>query len=222
MATIGLLRLSLVAPWFVLLWFAILIGRNKFLLMPWSLKSHWRYSAWCSSYWQLPLNLWFLELWTFGSDVTGDVVVMISRQASFIWMILDIRCRIMISILTNSIVLTFYMSPMRKDIFRWGRIFNFTFPQSILLNPRPVGFQQITIWPNITNLPTIMTGRYKLTMSLCTVSLDFGCMQLFKQEFSILSKQAVSTMTGLITIESNSESEACEVEALKSSTIKSS
>jgi hypothetical protein len=51
--------------------------------------------------------------------------------------------------------------------------------------------------------------------------LDFGFTQLFKQEFSKLSKQAVSTITGLITIESNSELEACEVEALKSSTIKS-
>jgi len=40
------------------------------------------------------------------------------------------------------------------------------------------------------------------------------------QEFSKLSKQAVSTITSLITIESNSESEACEVEAFKLSIIK--
>jgi hypothetical protein len=39
-----------------------------------------------------------------------------------------------------------------------------------------------------------------------------------EQEFF---KQAVSTITGLITIESYSELEACEVEALKSSIIKS-
>jgi hypothetical protein len=77
---------------------------------------------------------------------------MTSRQAYFVWMLLDILCRIMISILTNNIALTFYMSPMRRDIFRWGRIFNFTFPQFILLNTRPVGFQQITIWPNMTKL----------------------------------------------------------------------
>jgi hypothetical protein len=50
------------------------------------------------------------------------------------------------------------------------------------------------------------------------VYLNFGFTQLFKQEFSELSKQAVSTITGLITIESNSELEAC---ALKLSTIKS-
>jgi hypothetical protein len=51
--------------------------------------------------------------------------------------------------------------------------------------------------------------------------LDLGFTQLFKQEFLILSKQAISTITGLLAIESNSESNAYEVEALKSSTIKS-
>jgi hypothetical protein len=51
--------------------------------------------------------------------------------------------------------------------------------------------------------------------------LDFGFTQFFKQEFSELSKQAVSTITDLIIIESNLESEACEVEAVKSSTGKS-
>jgi hypothetical protein len=56
-------------------------------------------------------------------------------------------------------------------------------------------------------------------MSLCT-SLDLGFTQLFKQEFLELSKQAVFTITGLITIESNLELKACEVEALKSLTIK--
>jgi hypothetical protein len=50
--------------------------------------------------------------------------------------------------------------------------------------------------------------------------LDLGFIQLFKQEFSKLSKQAISTITGLITIESHSESKACEEEALKSLTIK--
>jgi len=48
--------------------------------------------------------------------------------------------------------------------------------------------------------------------------LDLGITRLFKQEFS---KQAVFIITGLISIESNLESEACEVEVLKSSTIKS-
>jgi hypothetical protein len=118
----------------------------------------------------------------------------------------------MVSILTPNIALTFYMSPMRRDIFGWGRIFNFTSPQSILLNPRPVGFQQITIWPNMTNFPTIMTSRNNLP--LVPNSLDFGITWLFKQEFS---KQVVSTITGII---SNSESEACEIEVLISSTIK--
>jgi hypothetical protein len=51
--------------------------------------------------------------------------------------------------------------------------------------------------------------------------LDLSFTQLFKQDFLELSKQAVSTITSLITIESNSESEACEVKALKSSTIMS-
>jgi hypothetical protein len=47
--------------------------------------------------------------------------------------------------------------------------------------------------------------------------LDFGFTQLFKQEFS---EQPASSITGLISTESNSKSEACEVEALISSTIK--
>jgi len=47
-------------------------------------------------------------------------------------MLLDILCKIMVSILTNNIALTLYMSPMRRDIFCGGRISNFTFPQSIL------------------------------------------------------------------------------------------
>jgi hypothetical protein len=47
--------------------------------------------------------------------------------------------------------------------------------------------------------------------------LGLGITQLFEQE---LSKQAVSTITGLIIMKFNSESKACEVEALKSLTIK--
>jgi hypothetical protein len=47
--------------------------------------------------------------------------------------------------------------------------------------------------------------------------LELGFTQLFKQEFS---EQAASTITGLISIESNSKSEACEVEVPISSTIK--
>jgi hypothetical protein len=30
------------------------------------------------------MNLQFLELWTFGSDVTGDAAVMAGGQASFV------------------------------------------------------------------------------------------------------------------------------------------
>jgi hypothetical protein len=48
--------------------------------------------------------------------------------------------------------------------------------------------------------------------------LELGFTQLFRQEFL---EQAASTITGLISTESNSESEACEVEVLKSLTIKS-
>jgi hypothetical protein len=44
-----------------------------------------------------------------------------------------------------------------------------------------------------------------------------GFTQLFKQEFS---EQVASTITSLISTESNLESEACEVEVLKSLTIK--
>jgi hypothetical protein len=46
--------------------------------------------------------------------------------------------------------------------------------------------------------------------------LELGITQLSKQEFS---KQATSIITGLISTEANSESEACEV-VLKSSTVK--
>jgi hypothetical protein len=47
--------------------------------------------------------------------------------------------------------------------------------------------------------------------------LDFGFTQLFKEEFS---EQAAFTITCLISTESYSKSEACEVEVLISSTIK--
>jgi hypothetical protein len=55
-------------------------------------------------------------MWTFGSDVTGDAEVMIGGQASFVGMLLDFLCRNMVSILTNNIALTFYMSPMQGHI----------------------------------------------------------------------------------------------------------
>jgi hypothetical protein len=57
-------------------------------------------------------------MWTFGSDVTGDAAVMTGGQASFVRMLLDFLYRNMVSILPHNIALTFYMSPMRKDIFR--------------------------------------------------------------------------------------------------------
>jgi tRNA A37 threonylcarbamoyladenosine synthetase subunit TsaC/SUA5/YrdC len=56
-------------------------------------------------------------MWTFGSDVIGDAAVMTGGQASFVRMPLNFFCRNMVSILTNNIALTIYMSPMRRDIF---------------------------------------------------------------------------------------------------------
>jgi hypothetical protein len=47
--------------------------------------------------------------------------------------------------------------------------------------------------------------------------LDFGITCLFKQKFS---EQAASTITGLISTESNSKSKACEVEVLISLIVK--
>jgi hypothetical protein len=56
-------------------------------------------------------------MWTYGSDVTGDAAVMIGGQASFVRMLLDFFYINKVSILTPNIALTFYMSPMRRDIF---------------------------------------------------------------------------------------------------------
>jgi hypothetical protein len=56
-------------------------------------------------------------MWTFGSDVTGYAAMMTGGQASFDGMLLDFLCKNMVSILTNKIVLTFYMSRMRRDMF---------------------------------------------------------------------------------------------------------
>jgi hypothetical protein len=56
-------------------------------------------------------------MWTFGSDATGDAAVMTGGQTSFVGILFDSLCRNMVSILTNNIVPTFYMSPMRNDIF---------------------------------------------------------------------------------------------------------
>jgi hypothetical protein len=50
--------------------------------------------------------------------VTDDSAVMTCGQASFVGMLFDSLCRFKVSILTNNITLTFYMSPMRRDIFR--------------------------------------------------------------------------------------------------------
>jgi hypothetical protein len=82
-----------------------------------------------------------------------DAAVMTGGQASFIGMLLDFLCRCMVSILTNNIALTFYMSPMRRDILmRKNLQFHFSSEGniSILFNPKPVGFQQITIWYKLT------------------------------------------------------------------------
>jgi hypothetical protein len=54
----------------------------------------------------LSLFLLSLELWTFGSDVTGDGAMMTCGNASFVGMMLDFLCRNMVSILTNNISLT--------------------------------------------------------------------------------------------------------------------
>jgi hypothetical protein len=56
-------------------------------------------------------------MWTFGWDVIGDAAVMTGGQASFVGMLLDFPYRNMVNILTNKIDLTFYMSPMQRDIF---------------------------------------------------------------------------------------------------------
>jgi hypothetical protein len=56
-------------------------------------------------------------MWTFGLDVTSDAVVMTGGQTSFVGMLLDFFCKNMVSILTNNIALTFYITPMRRDIF---------------------------------------------------------------------------------------------------------
>jgi hypothetical protein len=56
-------------------------------------------------------------MWTSGSDMTGDAAVTTGGQASFVGMLVDFLYRNMVSILTNNIALTFYMSPMRRDIF---------------------------------------------------------------------------------------------------------
>jgi hypothetical protein len=49
-------------------------------------------------------------MWTFVSDVTGDAVVMTNGQASFVGMLFDSLYRFKVSILTNNITLTFYVS----------------------------------------------------------------------------------------------------------------
>jgi hypothetical protein len=49
--------------------------------------------------------------------VTGDATMMTGGQAYFVGMLLDFLCRNMVSILTNNIALTFYMSSMLSDIF---------------------------------------------------------------------------------------------------------
>jgi hypothetical protein len=46
-------------------------------------------------------------MWTFGSDKTGDAVVMTGGQASFLGMLLEFLYKNMVSILTNNITLTF-------------------------------------------------------------------------------------------------------------------
>jgi hypothetical protein len=48
-----------------------------------------------------------LELWTFGSDVTGDAAVMTDGHASFVGMLFDSFCKFKVSILTNNIALTY-------------------------------------------------------------------------------------------------------------------
>jgi len=49
--------------------------------------------------------------------VTSDAAMIADGQAPFVRMLLDFFCRIMVSILTHNIALTFYMSPMKRDIF---------------------------------------------------------------------------------------------------------
>jgi hypothetical protein len=57
-------------------------------------------------------------MWTFGSDVTGDVAVMTGGQVSFVIMPLDFFCRNMVvSILTHNIALNFYVSYEEEHIW---------------------------------------------------------------------------------------------------------
>jgi hypothetical protein len=62
------------------------------------------------------------------------------------------------------------------------------------------------MWPTFPQLWQVGTN---LLWACVPESLDLGFTQLFKQEFSELSKQVISTITGLIKREFNSESEAC-------------
>jgi hypothetical protein len=116
----------------------------------------------------LDLGLLSMDLWTMRSNVTVGATMMAGRQTSFVGMLLNSLCRFNINILANNNALTSLrcMSPMGRNIFRYGRLFNFNFLGSILLIPRSLGFQQITIWSNVTNNPTIMTCRNKLILSL--------------------------------------------------------
>jgi hypothetical protein len=54
------------------------------------------------------------------------------------------------------------LSPMQRDIFRHRRLYNiFFFLKSILLISRFLRFQLTTIWPNMTNNPTMVACRKK-------------------------------------------------------------
>jgi hypothetical protein len=103
-------------------------------------------------------------MWTFESDVTGDAAAMTGGQDYFVGMLLDFLCRNIVSILTNNIALLYVSYAEGHILMRKNLQLHFSseHPKS----------KACGISTN-TNLPTIMTRRDKLTMSLCTCIFGF-------------------------------------------------
>jgi hypothetical protein len=94
--------------------------------------------------WLLLLDPGFLSsnLRTVWPIVPRDAIKITCRLASFVGMLLDRFYKFTVSILTNNKSLTFlkYMSPMGRNKFRWGRVFNTALFGSIPLILRLFGF----------------------------------------------------------------------------------
>jgi hypothetical protein len=82
------------------------------------------------------------DLRTVLPNMPRDATKMTCRLASFVGMLLDRFYKFTVSILTNNKSLTFlkYMSPMGRNKFRWGRVFNTALFGSIPLILRLFGF----------------------------------------------------------------------------------